>query len=104
MLPHYADAGNDTNYGTTMSLAALRSYLDSKGVDSQKWWFSVQTAIIQVSSSNGCAAAVRPASGHKLMFVVSGAHCISGASCEQCGVKGTAATVYRAGATLRWCS
>jgi hypothetical protein len=33
-----------------MSLAALRSYLDSKGVDSQKWWFDVQTAILQVSS------------------------------------------------------
>lgn len=47
MLPHFADAGNDTNYGTSMTLTALRSYLDSKGVDSQKWWLDVQTAILQ---------------------------------------------------------
>lgn len=48
MLPHFDDAGNDTSYGTTMTLAALRSYLDSNGVDSHKWWLNVQTAIVQV--------------------------------------------------------
>lgn len=50
LLPHFADAGNDTNFGTSMTLTALRSYLDSKGVDSQKWWLDVQTAILQVRS------------------------------------------------------
>jgi hypothetical protein len=47
VLPHFEDAGNDT-YGTTMSLAAVRSYLGSKGVDSQQWWLNVQTTIVQV--------------------------------------------------------
>ena len=53
MLPHYRDAGNDTAYGTTMSLAALRSYLDSKGVDSRAWWLKVQTVVLQVCVSMG---------------------------------------------------
>jgi hypothetical protein len=51
MLPHFEDAGNDT-YGTTMSLAALRSYLDSKGVDSQQWWLNVQATIVQVRAAD----------------------------------------------------
>lgn len=51
MLPHFEDAGNDT-YGTTMSLAAIRSYLDSKGVDSQQWWLNVQTTIVQVRAAD----------------------------------------------------
>lgn len=48
MLPHFQDTLNDTRFGTTMALVALRSYLDSQGVDSNKWWLSVQTSIVQV--------------------------------------------------------
>jgi hypothetical protein len=48
MQPHFEDAGSDTSYGTTMTLAALRSYLGSKGVDSHAWWLDVQSIILQV--------------------------------------------------------
>ena len=51
MQPHFADAGNDTVYGTTMTLAALRGYLDSQGVDSRAWWLNVQSAIVQVTAA-----------------------------------------------------
>lgn len=51
MLPHFGDAGDDTS-STIMTLAALRSYLDSKGVDSQKWWLKVQTTILQVRTGD----------------------------------------------------
>lgn len=53
MMPHYYDAGNDTNYeqidAGSMSLVALWGYLDSIGVDSQKWWLGLKSAIVQVS-------------------------------------------------------
>lgn len=52
MRPHFADAASSTGYRTTMTLSALRSYLGSKGIDTQAWWLGAQTSILQVRRPN----------------------------------------------------
>lgn len=48
LQPHYAEAFADTEMGSSMSLAALRGYLSSQGVNTTKWWLDVQSVIVQV--------------------------------------------------------
>ena len=34
--------------GSRMTVEAWSGFLESKGVDSDKWWLNVQTAVVQV--------------------------------------------------------
>ncbi|WIA11255.1 hypothetical protein OEZ85_011381 [Tetradesmus obliquus] len=47
MRPHYDDAYADTDLGSSMNLAALRSQLAAQGVNTTKWWLDVQAAVVQ---------------------------------------------------------
>lgn len=44
----FEDAPHDLEHGTTVGLAAIRGYLDSRGLDSAAWWLDVQAKIVQV--------------------------------------------------------
>lgn len=48
MEAHYKDSGTDSSLSSTMSLAAISSYLASQGINTTAWWLDVQSQIVQL--------------------------------------------------------